>query len=217
MASSKFLKRSPGMVRFVTLSLTALLGAATLAAQSQSQHSFGVAGMEQGQGPSQAPAPFVVPSSIIARCPVSLRALYRGGGGVMTTGKGAPGGAAQHLRLILGGILSETGSPARVTAASVTVSGTNGRWRIANASQLPRQPQHDSPHIHTTLNLQFDTESGGSEGGNSELGNLDLPGFTSVQSIRLDSLTFADGSVWTAASGGSCRVEPDPLMRVSSR
>jgi hypothetical protein len=92
----------------------------------------------------------------------------------------------------------------------VTVSGTNGKRRIANASQFQTQPA--SPYISTTLNLEFLKDSG-----SWQVGDLDLPGFTSVKSIRLDSLTFADGSTWTPASRGSCRVEPDPLMLVSSQ
>jgi hypothetical protein len=138
------------MVRIAMLWFTAFLAAATLAAQSQSQKSFGVAGMEQLQGPSQsppgpqtnsageapklrtfvlsapgksgkrsfedvttkaeagsnAPAVSVLGSADVPPCPVSLRAVHRSGGGVITTGETAPAGAAQHIRLILDKILS---------------------------------------------------------------------------------------------------------------
>jgi len=241
------------MVRFATLSLTAILGAVTLAAQSYSQNSGGIVSMTPGQVQGQ-PAPetnaagnglkprtfvllppdksgkrlfryqfeppqigsnvpgvFVLPSPT-ATCPVSMRAEHRGGGGVITTGKGAAGAIAQHIHLILGKILSESGSSTRVTAATVTVSGTNGKWRMENASQFQAHPQPASPYISTTLNVAF--AKGGDE---PESSDLDLPGFTSVKSIRLDSLTFADGSTWAPADGRSCRIEPDPLRLVSSR
>jgi hypothetical protein len=35
--------------------------------------------------------------------------------------------------------------------------------------------------------------------------------------IRLDSIQDADGTIWTPADGRSCRVEPNPLILVSSR
>ena len=99
-----------------------------------------------------------------------------------------------------------------MTAATVTVRGTNGKWRTMNASQFQTQPQPSSPYISSTLNVVFLRD-----GDDSESSDLELPGFTSVKSIRLDSVTYADGTIWTPADGRSCRVEPDPLMLVSSR
>jgi hypothetical protein len=117
-------------------------------------------------------------------------------------------GPFQRIRLVL----DRTGLPARITAATVTVRGTNGKSRMVNTSQFQMQPQTASPYISSTLNVVF--LPGGDQ---AEFTDLELPGFTSVKSIRLDSIQYADGSIWTPADGRSCRVEPDPLMLVSSR
>jgi hypothetical protein len=139
-------------------------------------------------------------------CPVTMRAEHRSGGSVMTTGRGAASGVGQRIHLIFG----ETGVPARVTAARVTVRGTNGQWRILAASGT--ESRQGSPYISRTLYPVFSEDGEGMESA-----DLELPGFSSVKSIRLDSVTYADGSTWTPMDGGSCRVEPDPLMLVSSR
>ena len=179
------------MVRISAFSLAFVLGAATLAAQS----------------PAPATA-YVIPAFSGSSCPVSMRAEHRSGGSLVTTGGSTPDKIAQHIRLIL----DETGLASRVTAATVTVRGTNGKWRIVTASQAEAQPQPASPYISTTLNPVFLKN-----GDQTEFTDLDLPGFTSVKAIRLDSVTYADGSTWTPAEGKSCRVDPDPLMLVSSR
>jgi hypothetical protein len=163
---------------------------------------------ETPQAGANAPSVFVLPSPAAPACPVSMRAEHRSGGGVITTGKSQIVGSMQHIRLIL----DHAAYPVRVTAATVTIRGTNGKWRTMNASQFQTQPQPSSPYISSTLNAVFLRD-----GDDSETSDLELPGFTSVKSIRLDSVTYADGTIWTPADGRSCRVEPDPLMLVSSR
>jgi hypothetical protein len=51
----------------------------------------------------------------------------------------------------------------------------------------------------------------------TEFADLVLPGFSSVQSITLNSLTYSDGSTWNSFKGNACRVAPDPFMLVSAR
>lgn len=46
--------------------------------------------------------------------------------------------------------------------------------------------------------------------------DLSLRRFTSVTSVDLNSLTYADGATWQASSPGACSVVPDPLMLVSA-
>jgi len=163
---------------------------------------------ETPQAGGNAPSVFVLPSPSAPACPVSMRAQQRGGGSLITTGKTQMPGPFQRIRLVL----DRTGLPARITAATVTVRGTNGKSRMVNTSQFQMQPQTASPYISSTLNVVF--LPGGDQ---AEFTDLELPGFTSVKSIRLDSIQYADGSIWTPADGRSCRVEPDPLMLVSSR
>ena len=234
------------MVRCSMLSFAGILGASMLAAQSPApvQKSFGVVGQSQSesnpirkgantlsyiiippeiagngkrtfqyqqetpQTGSNTPSVFVLPSPDSSACPVSMRAEHRSGGGVITTGKSPIIGPMQHIRLIL----DHAAYPVRVTAATLTIRGTNGKWRTMNASQFQTQPQPSSPYISSTLNAVFLRD-----GDDSEITDLELPGFTSVKSIRVDSVTYADGTIWVPTDGRSCRLEPDPLMLVSSR
>jgi hypothetical protein len=226
---------SPDMVRFSTLSCAVVLGAATLAAQSQTpapkpaqnssqnpwlspsssnSRSFGQGSFDQVGGSATPSSVYVLPAPTGPDCPVAMRAQQRGGGGMLSAGSGRPADIAQHIRLILDGTASdEKTAPARVTAATVTVHGTNGKGRtlsaFASQSQFQSQPQQSSPWIAKTLEVTL------TPGENkSVFADLALPGFTSVKSIRLDSVTYADGSTWTPADGRSCRVAPDPLMLV---
>jgi hypothetical protein len=48
-------------------------------------------------------------------------------------------------------------------------------------------------------------------------GNVWAPELTAVTSIDLVSLSYDDGTKWTAASGQTCRVTPDPMMLISGR
>jgi hypothetical protein len=47
--------------------------------------------------------------------------------------------------------------------------------------------------------------------------NLLLRGFTSVQSVTLESITYADGSSWNPPSARSCRTMLDSLVLLSGR
>lgn len=205
------------MVRHSALATAVFLGAAVLAAQSPAPNPAPNPWQTQpekrvfryqfadpaGPSPSQA---FTILNPTGPSCPVTMRAEHRSNGSVMTAGTGLVSGIGQRIHLVFG----ETGVPARVTAARVTVRGTNGQWRVTTATG--RQTQQGSPYISRTLNAVFTEDRD-----DTESTELDLPGFTSVKSIRLDSVTYADGSTWTAPDGGGCRVEPDPLMLVSSR
>lgn len=46
---------------------------------------------------------------------------------------------------------------------------------------------------------------------------LQLPGFTTVRSIHLDAVTYADGSTWKQEGEAACSVTPDPLLLVGER
>ncbi len=54
------------------------------------------------------------------------------------------------------------------------------------------------------------------EDATSVAAELVLPGFTSVGSVELLSITYQDGSTWSLAKGEACRVVPDRLMLVAA-
>jgi hypothetical protein len=155
----------------------------------------------------------VIPAS--TGCPVSMRAEHRAYGDMMTVdrgrdgGKGNSGGAAQRIHLTLGrGSDSE-----RVIAVRITVHGTSNKPRTVVAEPRVTGPRlNGSPDARKTLDLTFNDREK-----DEASADLLLRGFTSVTSITLDSLTFADGSIWMPDFGKACRIVPDPLMLIAGR
>lgn len=195
--------------RFAALSFAALLASVTLAGQSpeQGQVQNAAQGPIQGQTPAQSVLQISPPAD--RDCPVSMRAQQRPGGDILVARDGQRHPLAQRIHLILG----DSANPAKVVAATVTVRGTNGKPRAITTVPLldGARAQNESGMTAKTLDLRFDLA------GNGEAStDLSLSGFTSVTSIRLDSLTFADGTIWVPANGQSCRTAPDPFMLVSS-
>jgi hypothetical protein len=176
-------------------------GSITLAAQATS-----LAGSGQIQGGS--PSVYVVPVPTNLDCPVSMHAQQQGGLGILTArdDRGESrrqSGVAQHIRLILG----DAKNSATIVSAKVTVRGTSPKGRMT-----PTVLNQDaSPDAKKTLVLTLSVDKG--EGASA---NLVLPGFTSVTSISLDSLTYADGTIWRPSNGKGCRTAPDLMMLVDA-
>jgi hypothetical protein len=188
--------------RFAALSFAVLLGSITLPAQSPAPSAA-------KSDPAQpATGIYVIPVPTSQNCPVSMHAQHKGMDAErIQTGQKSPAlpsGPMQRIHLILGN--RET--PANVAAATVTVRGTDGKWRTVPTGN----PGNGPSEIAKTLHLNFNT---GKDQGT--WADLVLPGFTSVTSISLDSLTFADGSTWIPANHLTCRTTPDLLMLVSSK
>ena len=137
-------------------------------------------------------------------CPISMRAQQRTSAtGLMRAGdwKAAVPGQRIHLDVDRG--------PNAVTAIQITVRGTTARPRVYTAQS--QQVRSDAVKSFTL------TADGASADGAAISSDLLLRGFTSVQSVNLDSVSYDDGSIWTPAGGKGCSVAPDPLMLVSSR
>jgi hypothetical protein len=117
---------------------------------------------------------------------------------------------AQRIHLSLG----SAREPVRVTSAQVTVRGTGAKWR-AVPTVLGMDSSSD---LRKTVNIIFRPgQSAKLDDDEGTSTDMVLAGFTSVQSITLDSLTFAGGAIWTSSPGRTCRVIPDPLMLVDNR
>jgi hypothetical protein len=154
------------------------------------------------QRPTETPETYVAPQPPDRACPVSMHAQQKAGGDILVTRAGQRHPLSQHIHLILGSLANP------VVAAKVTVRGTNGKPR-AVATKLT---QDNSGEAIKTLDIRFDTVEHG-----EAATDLSLSGFTSVSSIRLDSLTFADGTIWVPSNGQACRTTPDSFMLVSNR
>ena len=96
---------------------------------------------------------------------------------------------------------------ARILAATVRVDGLTGKTR---------ELQTDAKTLDTdgirTLRVKFTSQDDG-----LVLADLWLPGFTSVTSIELMEVTYADGSAWKISGSNVCRVQPNPLMLITER
>jgi hypothetical protein len=92
----------------------------------------------------------------------------------------------------------------QIESANVTVRGTNGNGRL-----VPVDAGKPSPNVTRTMNLSF--EPGEDSGVDAYLA---LRGFTTVNAIVLNSLTYADGSTWKTIDAGACQIAPDGFMLI---
>jgi hypothetical protein len=96
---------------------------------------------------------------------------------------------------------------AKIVNATVKVLGLSGKNRMLSTDLSSIASPDASRVIHLT---SF------SEAKNGVTTQLDAPGFTSVTSIQLLAVTYADGSKWTTPQSKACHVTPDPLMLVAA-
>ncbi len=91
----------------------------------------------------------------------------------------------------------------RVTVHGLTAKGQTLPVIAGNSNQ--------SGTIDTPATLRLAVAAGA---GNST--QLRVRGITSVRSIDLDEVIYADGSSWHATASHSCRIEPNRVMLVAS-
>ncbi|MFZ0396000.1 MAG: hypothetical protein WCF17_21365 [Terracidiphilus sp.] len=147
----------------------------------------------------------------IDSCPVGMRAKQRGLTELVKTRQTPPPDypeampkPAQHIHLILSGFAKDK----HVTSAVVTARGLSARTHMQDANLAGEGPSD----IRRTLNVTFTPDQDG-----SVWADIDLPAFTAVKSLRLESITYADGSSWTPEKFNACTVQPDPVMLVAGR
>lgn len=136
-------------------------------------------------------------------CPVTMRALQGYGRGLLAVRNGKPiDGPSQNIRLVLAHPEAKN-----VTAATITVRGHSNKGRIENASVAK-----NASLLARTLDVKLSSENG-----SEDFANLVVPGFTSVTSIELNTITYGDGSTWTVSGEKACHVAPDPFMLVADK
>lgn len=97
---------------------------------------------------------------------------------------------------------------ARILTAIVRVHGLNGKNRM-----LPTPAEVGQKwNAVKTLTVNFAGENDGSFSADLWIG-----GFTSVSSVELLQVSYADGSGWRVSKSNLCRVTPDPIMLISNR
>jgi hypothetical protein len=124
-------------------------------------------------------------------------------GDALAVNNGRPKGIAQGFHLIL-----TTSDSRQITGARITVSGLTAKSRVTETLSS----QDDSADAAKTLDVTFSAGPG-----KEASADLWAPGLTAVRTIDLDSVTYADGSIWKLAAGHVCRTVPDPIMQIGTR
>jgi hypothetical protein len=195
------------------LMASVLVAALPVSAQSVTHPSsgYGVMGsMTDGNAASPASQNSVVSLNLnltnpngASSCPVTMRAERRTTFGVLQAKGGGHESPWQRLYLEI-----DRGAHA-VVEAKVTVHGTRAQAQMTPVVSRANKGAKDAAKSFTLRPGSTDAEKIASD--------LRLEGFTSVQSVSLDAVSYADGSRWIAGSARRCSVEPDPLMLISAR
>jgi hypothetical protein len=189
--------------------LALLVTSLTLTAQSASTSggaTFGVAGPETLT--LQDGTTVVLPPVADSRaCPVSMRASQGIWDRTIRIREGEKEPASQPFGQRISLNLKDSHS-ARILSAIVRVHGLNGKSRTLPTPIGTGQKWN----AVKTLTINFVGENDGSFSA-----DLWVSGFTSVSSVELLQVSYADGSAWRISGSNVCRVTPDPFMLISNR
>ena len=136
-------------------------------------------------------------------CTVGMLARHESGLHRVYVGNGAtPEPSGMRLKFVLT-------SPRRdpITSANITIQGLNGKSHI-----IQTRDGAQSAEIQRSMSVNLVP----GEDRNSDA-DLVAPGFVVVNSIELNSVTYASGSTWKVAGNQVCQVAPDPLMLTSAQ
>lgn len=170
-----------------------------------SAQSFGVASTGSLNGPKHTIVLQSAPAAGPA-CPVSLRAQHLSDGGMVKVRDGHPdhpAGIGQWLHLTLANPASR-----RIAKARVIVYGFTNRARVTEAG-AGGQGSADAIRTFTVAMV--------AQSDKAVAGDLWAPGMTAVQTVELESVTYADGETASFSGNQACRVAPDPLMLIAGR
>jgi hypothetical protein len=157
------------------------------------------------------------------RCPISMQA--RQGGGLRV--ERAQDGRGPSSPFMTPSLTLHNPKGERILSASVTALGSGPnkgttlqvRERKNNDNDasgemlyvVPNSKSTTPPLLTRTLIVHFQPGDD-----NTVSGDLYLSGFTHLDSIALNSVTFADGSVQNFTSTKGCSVQPSPFMLVGA-
>jgi hypothetical protein len=135
-------------------------------------------------------------------CPVAMRAQHRVNGGLMNAHDSTASVPGQRIHLAATG---QSDAP-RIVSIRVTVHGTS-----AKARAFPAMAFRDGVSDEA---MSFDLNANAGHA-SAVTSDLMLQGFTSVQTVSLEAVRYADGTNWTASVERHCSIAPDGLMLVS--
>jgi hypothetical protein len=135
-----------------------------------------------------------------AKCPVDLQVEHSGGlfeYRNAKTGDVVSPFSAQRFDFKMINFL-----PHEIVNAEITVHGFRGKGRFITLST-------PTPDLAKTLAVALDVK-----GNSSASRELSFAGFSTIETIDVNSVTYADGSTWHASSPGACSVAPNLIWRI---
>lgn len=124
---------------------------------------------------------------------MTVTAKYVPGAALRPVRPASPGEARKPLHLSFGP--AGAGDGERITQALVTVRGISEKGGVIPAGTVAAA----SPWMERTLSLNVAANPAGLQSG-----TVWLTGFGGVGDVRIDSITYANGSVWKATARQSC-------------
>ncbi len=132
-----------------------------------------------------------------------MQALRQPGQGTQAFADRHHSGVAQKLQLTL-----NNRKYTEIVGLHITVHGVDAKARLFPAQTVAKNSSDIQKSID--LKLKIDPQSQTST-------ELFLPAFTWVSMVNLDSVNYADGSVWHSSAQHSCEIYPDGFMLISRR
>ena len=141
-----------------------------------------------------------------SKCPVGLRMDRSGGLFAYKNAKAVPAddiapGTEQWFDLRMTNFL-----PHEIVNAQITAHGFGHNGGIIGLLLTP------TPNLAKTMDVALDVK-----GNSSASRELSFAHFSAIQTIDVNSVTYADGSTWHASSAGACSVAPGLFMRISAQ
>lgn len=133
--------------------------------------------------------PVIAETFTTSGCPVIIRAQYSPGARLVPVGPAAAGERREPLRLYFSPDITH-----KIVHAQISVRGISVEGGI-----LPANAGHTSPWIVKTFDLDITEDSQGK--GRATVWLSDIGG---VAQVRLNSLTYDDGSTWTSSEQKTC-------------
>lgn len=147
----------------------------------------------------------IIQTTIPAACPISMSAQQGVWDHTIKVRQGEqphpPQPFGQRIFLTLA-----DAHPARIVSAIVAVHGTTGKNHMLQAVDSA-----SGSNATRTLTAAFTKQAD-----NSVSADIYLPGFTSVTSLELQQVSYADGSTWKLSNANVCSVTPDPMMLIAA-
>ena len=139
-----------------------------------------------------------------------MRAEYGTGGGLQAMKGGAThSGIGQQMQLML-----DNPKPAAISAIRITFHGWDGTGRTLPAESTAPAVEANSSYANASRTLDLTVSIDPQKSADMLVW---VSGLTAVDSIDLDSVSYADGSNWEPQGSQACRIVPDMTMLISNR